>query len=436
VINLKDVGLNFIILSPFIFHMEFIALFIAIFTYLMIALRSITKIPPWASMFFGGVLMIVTGVISVDQAYSSINLDVIIFLITIFTFSSALEISGFLRYLAYKLVMKYRQPRKIIFFILLYSGLLSNLVTNDGVASSWTPVMLEASKAMNMDELPFLYTLAFGVTIGSVMMPTGNPQNLLILLEAHVPFLIFIGILIVPTFVNLILSYLVIVFLFKDKLKNVIIDDIEPVEIKDRRLAYQSLILLMTTVLLFLALSALRIDIVLGSLVTSSILLFMSKERRNIIQRIDWSTILFFIGLFIFTEGLFQGGVINLLYRFIPPPTDVLTIMVSSIALSQVLSNVPLVAIYIPEMQQLGVASIINWLSLAAGSTIAGNFTILGAASNVIISEASEIRGGKSFNFFEFMKYATPVLLVNFTALYLFISLAGTALIQLLAASH
>lgn len=188
-INLKDVGLNFIILSPFIFHMEFIALFIAIFTYLMIALRSITKIPPWASMFFGGVLMIVTGVISVDQAYSSINLDVIIFLITIFTFSSALEISGFLRYLAYKLVMKYRQPRKIIFFILLYSGLLSNLVTNDGVASSWTPVMLEASKAMNMDELPFLYTLAFGVTIGSVMMPTGNPQNLLILLEAHVPFL-------------------------------------------------------------------------------------------------------------------------------------------------------------------------------------------------------------------------------------------------------
>jgi len=115
VINLKDVGLNFIILSPFIFYMEFIALFIAIFTYLMIALRSITKIPPWASMFFGGVLMIVTGVISVDQAYSSINLDVIIFLITIFTFSSALEISGFLRYLAYKLVMKYRQPRKIIF---------------------------------------------------------------------------------------------------------------------------------------------------------------------------------------------------------------------------------------------------------------------------------------------------------------------------------
>jgi Na+/H+ antiporter NhaD/arsenite permease-like protein len=87
-------------------------------------------------------------------------------------------------------------------------------------------------------------------------------------------------------------------------------------------------------------------------------------------------------------------------------------------------------------MQELGVGTLLNWLALAAGSTIAGNFTILGAASNVIISEASEIRGGKSFNFIEFIKYSLPVLLVNFVVLYLFISLVGTTLIQLLTASH
>ncbi|WP_221289509.1 SLC13 family permease [Stygiolobus caldivivus] len=416
--------------------MELVALLIAIFTYLMIAFRSITKVPPWASMFFGGVLMIVTGVISVNQAYSSINLDVIIFLITIFTFSSALELSGFLRYLAYKLIITYRHPKKVLFFILLYSGLLSNLVTNDGIASSWTPVILEASKAMKIDELPFLYTLAFGVTIGSVMMPTGNPQNLLILLEAHVSYLAFIGVLAIPTFVNLVLSYFILLLLFKDKVKDAVIDEIRPVEIKDRKLAYLSLSLLIMTVVLFLILSTIRIDIVLGSLITSSLLLLVARERRNIIQRIDWSTILFFIGLFIFTEGLFRGGVIDLLYHFIPPPTNVLTIMVSSVALSQVLSNVPLVAIYIPEIMQLGVGTTINWLALAAGSTIAGNFTILGAASNVIISEASEIRGGKSFNFFEFIKYSLPILLVNFVVLYVFISLVGTTLIQLLTAFH
>jgi len=76
-------------------------------------------------------------------------------------------------------------------------------------------------------------------------------------------------------------------------------------------------------------------------------------------------------------------------------------------------------------MIHLGATSTIDWIALAAGSTIAGNFTLIGAASNIIISEASESRGGKSFSFFEFMKYSIPVLAVNFAILYIFISLVG-----------
>jgi len=403
------------------------ALIIAIIVYGMIAFRGLSKVPPWASMFFGGVLMIITGVLSVNEALQSINLDVILFLITLFVFASSLEVSGFLKYLAYKIVSSYKQPRRIMFYILLYSGLLSNLVTNDGISASWTPVILEVSRFMNVDELPFLYALAFGVTIGSVMMPTGNPQNLLIALEGNIkePFVTFLLYLGVPTILNLLLSYYLMLFLFKNKLSDVKIDDVK-LDIKvNKRLAYSSLFLLIITVILFFIFSFIRVDILLASLTTSSILLIISKERREVMSRIDWSTIIFFIGLFIFTEGLYKGGVIQLIYQVLPPPTDVLLIMVSSILLSQVLSNVPLVAIYIPEMYQLGATSTIDWIALAAGSTIAGNLTLIGAASNIIISEASESRGGKSFSFFQFMKYSTPVLLLNFIVLYLFISLVG-----------
>ncbi|TRM86084.1 hypothetical protein DJ521_06345, partial [Sulfolobus sp. E3] len=83
--------------------------------------------------------------------------------------------------------------------------------------------------------------------------------------------------------------------------------------------------------------------------------------------------------------------------------------------------NVPLVAIYIPLMVSHGANSVIDWIALAAGSTIAGNFTLLGAASNVIISEASESRGGKGFNFIEFMKYTIPILIPNAIIIYLFL---------------
>lgn len=407
--------------------MYLMALIIAIIVYGMIAFRGILKVPPWSSMFLGGVLMIITGVISVNEALQSINLDVILFLITLFIFASSLEVSGFLKYLAYKIVSSYKEPRRIMLYILLYSGLLSNLVTNDGVSASWTPVILEVSKLMNVDETPFLYALAFGVTIGSVMMPTGNPQNLLIALEGNIkePFVTFIIYLGIPTILNLILSYYVMLLLFKNKLPNLNADDIK-IDIKlNKRLAYSALILLVITIILFFVFSFARVDLLLASLTTSSILLLISKERRDIMSRVDWSTILFFIGLFVFTEGLNKGGVIQLIYNVLPPPTTVLLIMISSILLSQILSNVPLVAIYIPEMYQLEATSTLDWIALAAGSTIAGNLTLIGAASNIIISEASESRGGKSFNFFDFMKYSSPVLLINFIVLYLFISLVG-----------
>ncbi|MEM4095927.1 MAG: anion transporter, partial [Metallosphaera sp.] len=80
-----------------------------------------------------------------------------------------------------------------------------------------------------------------------------------------------------------------------------------------------------------------------------------------------------------------------------------------------------LVAIYIPYMISYGATSPIDWIALAAGSTIAGNLTLIGAASNVIISESSESRGGKGFNFIEFIKNSIPILVINLVVYYLFL---------------
>ncbi|AWR97004.1 anion transporter [Acidianus sulfidivorans JP7] len=403
--------------------MNFISLLVAILTYSLIMTRGITKIPPWASMFFGGVLMIALGVITPEEGLQAINLDVILFLITIFIFASALEISGFLKFLASWIINKFRSLDRILFATLFLSGILSNLVTNDGLSASWTPVILDMKETAKTDGKPFLYALAFGVTIGSVMMPTGNPQNLLIALDSNIrePFIVFLKYLAIPTIINLLVTYPILKLMFRNQITKTIIQPVK-IEISNKRLAYISLGLLLITVVLFFVLSFLRIDILLGSLITSSFLLLISKERRDIVRRIDWATILFFIGLFIFIQGLVAGGIVSFIYSKLPPISSVLLIFISSIILSQLLSNVPLVAIFIPIMFHFHQTSIIDWLALAAGSTIAGNFTLIGAASNIIISEAAESRGEKGFNFFEFIKYSVPVLLVNFAILYLFLT--------------
>jgi Na+/H+ antiporter NhaD/arsenite permease-like protein len=91
-----------------------------------------------------------------------------------------------------------------------------------------------------------------------------------------------------------------------------------------------------------------------------------------------------------------------------------------SVVLSQLLSNVPLVALYLPVLTQAG-ALTKGMMALASGSTIAGNLTILGAASNVIIIQNAEKRGGATLTFMEFIKIGVPLTVVNVAVYWSFL---------------
>ncbi|MEM3811123.1 MAG: hypothetical protein QXV38_02350, partial [Conexivisphaerales archaeon] len=88
----------------------------------------------------------------------------------------------------------------------------------------------------------------------------------------------------------------------------------------------------------------------------------------------------------------------------------VISVMLFSLTMSQVLSNVPFVALFI----RFVTPTLTNYLALAAGSTIAGNFLILGAASNIIIIQGAERYGGKGLSFGDFIKYGMITTLINF----------------------
>lgn len=111
----------------------------------------------------------------------------------------------------------------------------------------------------------------------------------------------------------------------------------------------------------------------------------------------------------VWNSGFFQANI----NHFHVSLTQIPTILIISIILSQFISNVPLVAMYLPLLMQHS-QSHSSLLALAAGSTIAGNLSLLGAASNIIIVQNSESRGIRGFGFFEFIKIGAPLTLVNF----------------------
>ena len=120
----------------------------------------------------------------------------------------------------------------------------------------------------------------------------------------------------------------------------------------------------------------------------------------------------------VWDSGIFQSA-INATHLNLVSTGVILAV---SVVLSQLISNVPLVALYLPVLIQMG-ASTKEMMALAAGSTIAGNLSILGAASNVIIIQNAEKRSGATLTFREFARIGVPLTVINVVVYWLFLSI-------------
>jgi Na+/H+ antiporter NhaD/arsenite permease-like protein len=128
---------------------------------------------------------------------------------------------------------------------------------------------------------------------------------------------------------------------------------------------------------------------IIALLGAGALYLISGSDRKDILRRVDYSVLVFFAAMFVVTSALWSSGAISLILSHIPTPNpnnifqSNVVISAVSILLSQILSNVPFVALYNFVMLNNGFAGdahVSQWMMLASASTIAGNLTILGAA--------------------------------------------------------
>ncbi len=422
-----------------ILHPAFIIFFVV---YALIVLRNLgrIKLPIWTVMFAGAVAMLFLNGTSLKTAYASINLDVVFFLIGMFSIVSGMEASGLLRYITIRLLRFAGTPQRVMLFILVALGTISAFLMNDTVAVVATPIVIGVAYEMKIRPTPLLISLAFAVSIGSVMTPMGNPQNLLIALDSGMrsPVLEFLWFLGPPTLINFVLTYYMLKFYYKQDLlsadspRDLKLDE----SITDLRLAKTTGLVSVLTIVGFFALSIIKVfgintDLNFGTmaLLGSAILYVASPRRRELIRGVNWSIIIFFISMFIVMQAVWDAGLINLFASYLPQlnhsdsPATILNIASVSVLMSQLMSNVPFVAVYVNLMKSLGFGLLDTkaWLALAGSSTLAGNLTILGAASTIIILEGAEEKGC-TFSFYEYLKIGSLVTLVNVTVLIIWLT--------------
>ena len=418
--------------------------------FLSVTFRQLTGRGPsvWVLFLIGGLGTVATQVLSVAAAETviAIQLPVFVFLFSLFLFAHALEDSGALDHLARWILGRARNPRDLPLVVFIGFGLLSGFLVNDALVLIGVPLLFVLARRLGTDARPLFLTLAFAVSVGSVLTPLGNPQNLLVSLSSGIrsPIALFLRYLALPTAANLLVGGVYV----RWKYGRGVPSGAAPVESTSRasripllpatawgrRLWRFPVLWIFPVTLLVLLTTDITSEIVGGpgvplyavTFAGALMLLASSPHKVSLLQRVDWSILLLFAGLFIVVAGAQQGGVLTVLQSAfpIPPPGSragtLGAVLLTSLGGPQLVSNVPWVALQIPLLQGLGysAATPVAWVALAAGSTLAGNVTLLGAASNLIVVERAE-RLGVRLGLREFVRDGLPLAAITVGILYL-----------------
>jgi len=382
----------------------------------------------------GATLLLVTGVVTLDEAISpqSIDYKTLLLLFGMMIVVGSLRLSGFFERLTGLALQHIATPRGMLAATIGLSGLLSAFLINDVVCVAMTPLVLHVARRLKFDPLPHLIGLATAANIGSTGTITGNPQNIYIGAHSGISYLHFAARLMPVALLGLVIDFFVVALVYRGRLadgRDARPQDEEPMEGKtdrtektDRpgsgarsrahaRLQAKAVTVAVVAVLLFF--TGLPLELV--ALGAAGLMLLGGVNPRKIYRQVDWSLLVMFAGLFVvvhaFQMYVVAGWHIDRWTWLLDRPIDLLSLV--SAGLSNLVSNVPAVLLLEPVAQAMPDGNReAAWLALAMSSTLAGNLTVLGSVANLIVVENAG-REGIRISFWEYCKVGIPVTLLT-----------------------
>ena len=404
---------------------------IFIIMYVFIASEKINRT---VVAMLGSLLMVLTGIITQEKAIHHIDFNTLGLLIGMMIIVAITGQTGVFNYIAiYAAKVAKGEPKRILIILALITAVCSAFLDNVTTVLLIVPVTISITKKLKVDPIPFLITQIIASNIGGTATLIGDPPNIMIgSAVKELTFLAFIQNLAPIAVINLIVVVGILSFLYRKKLMaqdslKAEIMKLEPeAEIKDRRLLKKSLGILMLTLLGFFMHQSLNLESSTIALTGGFLLLATVGKKHNfiesVLEKIEWGTIFFFIGLFIAVGALIETGIIKqiALYCFEITKGEVLETSLLVLWLSAIISafldNIPFVATMIPLIFDMGNMGIVNlepiWWSLALGACLGGNGTIIGASANLIVASMAAEKG-HNISFVKYLKVGFPVMLLT-----------------------
>ncbi|KZL20595.1 Inner membrane protein YbiR [Pseudovibrio axinellae] len=399
-----------------------VSLGISALIFLGIAVRQ--WLPPmvriWHIMLAGAIVLLLLGEITPVAAFHAVDWQLIFYLFAVFSIASSLYDTGLSQEIADMLLKRANAGLALLWFVVA-SAICAAVLTNDAAAVIGVPIAIILSKAFQWRLAVVLVALCAAVTVGSMISPVGNPQNILVVNAANFPNMLatFMIWALVPGVICLVAVF----FRFHRLVQKNATDDsmmvsdgvetqAEAVEVSRRQWPALVSVALLVGIIVGDSLGRTYFD--LGELpfgwvgLVSCLPIYLAgDERLRVLKEVDWATLVFFVAMFVVTGALYASGSLQYLLGSLQGELDDLTITaVVSFWASQLFSNVPVVELY---LKLLDGGSTGTFMMLSTISTVAGNLFIISAASNVIVVQQAEKFGAVSFTFWQFCWWMLPI---------------------------
>jgi Na+/H+ antiporter NhaD/arsenite permease-like protein len=359
----------------------------------------------------GAALLLGIGALTLTQAYATLDLDTLLLLFSMMVLNGHLFLAGFFKLVTQQVVRAARSPRMLLALVIVASGVLSALFLNDTVVLMMTPLVLETTRALRRNPIPYLLGVATAANVGSVAAITGNPQNIVIGSASGISYGAFTAALAPTAMIGLAICWLVIVLSYRSEFRadRFVVPEGQPVRIY-KPLMRKIAVVIPAMLALFLA----GQPVALATFLAAAALLATRRIKPDrVFATIDWSLLVFFAGLFVVTGSLEAQGLTSQLFVLLHPiaQAGLIPFGLVTAVLSNLISNVPAVLL----LQHL-VPAFANptraWLMLSAASTLAGNLTLLGSVANLIVAELAA-RWNVRLAFRAHLRVGVPVTLLT-----------------------
>lgn len=397
----------------------------------------------------GGGAMIAAGVMTQQEAIRGIDFNTIALLTGMMILVAIARRSGMFEFLAIWSVQRVRaSPAGVLCLLSVVTAVVSAFLNNVTLVLVIAPVTLSIAQRLRAPPFSFLAAVVMASNIGGAATLIGDPPNMMIGSAAALGFNAFI-LNLTPVVVVVMACQLAATHLIWGRSIAATREAREAVmaiaagsAITDRRLLWLSLVVLAATLLGFIFATRLRLEDGTVALIGAAALMLLdnlahhhalhAEKTTAIYSDVDWTTIFFFVGLFIVVHGFETTGALARLAALLTAATQgnvavaASAILWGSAILSAIVDNIPFVAAMIPVIKALapavgGDAAVAPlWWALALGASLGGNATLIGASANLAVAGIAR-RAGLRFDFLGYARYAAPLTLLSLAICQLYL---------------